>query len=120
MAVRRGAHAEMDDPDMGHLVVDARRHDGQVDVSVAAQRTTSAEALRGMQPELASYLRHAEIPLGSLSVGVSGERGSGTFGHQPPDERAGGERGEAETATEPTDDVPPQQPGPGRRVRFVL
>ena len=50
MAVRRGAHAEMEDPEMGRLVVDARRHDGQVDISVAAQRPASVEALEGCSP----------------------------------------------------------------------
>jgi hypothetical protein len=120
MAVRRGAHAELDDPDMGHLVVDARRHDGQVDVSVGAQRANSAETLRGLQPELASYLRHADVPLGNLSVGVSGDRGAsgtGTSGQQASDNHP---RGEGEPAHDQTGDSPTPQPKPGRRVRFVL
>jgi hypothetical protein len=118
MALRQGAHAEVDVPELGRLTVDARSRGKDVDVSVSVDRAHSAAALRVASPELAAYLRDANVPLAKLSVESSV---SGGAGGRDDGERSGQPRADDQGRGDPRGTTDPGQRGdPRRRVRFVL
>jgi hypothetical protein len=117
MALRHGAHAEVDVPELGRLTVDARSRGADVDVAVSVDRAHGAAALRAASPELAAYLRDAHVPLARLSVEPSVSGGtSGGDGDRSRQPRSNDDRGGDPRATPD----PAQRGDPRRRVRFVL
>jgi hypothetical protein len=111
MTLHRDARAEIDVPEIGRVVVEARQRHAEMDIAVTAS-VQGADALRAVQPELRSYLRDASVAVGRLEIGTdsgAGGSGHGASGETPrrPDAE---EQGGADAAPSPLH----------RRARFVL
>ena len=117
MALRAGARAEAHLPDLGSVVVDARRRDAVVDVELHASTPELATLLGHAAPELVADLRSVDISVGGLSVGLNGE----TAQHFSSGSRERGTSSESETE-EPASpsEFSNRRAGAADRVRIVL
>lgn len=121
MTLRRRAVGEVDLPHLGRIRVDAQLDRGVVDVSVVAQRSTTAALLGAQSAEIARELREHAVPLRSLDFGAPTPTGSG--GATSSDRQGRDERGDGPTHTSDADSAPPApraHGARGRRVRIVL
>jgi hypothetical protein len=116
-ALRKGAVAELDLPELGRVVIRAvRGASGTVDVHITADRPETRGLLHASTAAMAADLADASVPLGQIQIDASNASST------PGDRGGTGDdiRREPAAARRPNRENDAPTPGGKRRVRIVL
>jgi len=123
MTLRHGAQAELVDPHLGRIAVQATVRRGEVDVDVRAQAVETVSMLRSAGHQLENHLRNSSIELGNLNIDHDGsdaetERDGGDARRRQDGHEDGETWRHEQRDQQPAEDGAP--PADDKRVRIVL
>lgn len=94
LTVRHATHAEVDHPELGRVSIDAREHQGAIDVSLRAAHVETAAALTAIEPMLRANFDKDALSLGSYQVDLGSQSSGGGDGARSGHQSSGKTGGE--------------------------